>query len=391
MAWKETNILNERKEFITEALKGQIPFIVLCQKYGISEKTGYKWKNRFMQDGYNGLYDQSKAPITNPDSLAEDVVIRIIKLRQAHPTWGAKKLKILYEKAYKDGSKPSISSFQRIFNKMGLVKKRRVRPVKPDSNRLRQHIKPEAPNDVWTVDFKGWWVSNREKCLPLTIRDAYSRFIIDIRLMQSQSAEAVRAVFTEAFKKYGLPKVIRSDNGTPFAAPNSLLNLTCLSVWWISLGILPDRIDPGKPTQNGSHERMHADMSRELQGKTAGGIAANQAAIDAWRKEYNEVRPNEALGMKTPCEVYSPSPTKYEGDVEQLEYPFGFLIRKVFCNGQIIINGRRVSVGFALRSFHVGLLPKDDFTLTIWIADFPLGEIDLNTYCFHPLEHLECL
>ncbi len=381
--------MNQRQQFITESLKGLVPFTALCREYGISEKTGYKWKNRFMQYGLSGLSDLSKAPKSTPESLPEDVVIRIVNLRTAHPSWGAKKLAVLYRKAFPDGSCPSISTFQRLFNKAGLVKKRRIRLVDPVAHRLRQHIQPLEPNDVWSVDFKGWWFSNHEKCIPLTICDVASRFILDIRLMHSQSSQAVRAVFTRLFAQYGLPKVIRSDNGPPFAAPNGILSLTSLSAWWISLGILPDRIDPGRPYQNGTHERMHADLARDIQGKVSGGIAATQAAIDLWLKEYNEVRPHEALGMLTPSDVYHLSPVSYTGDIQQLEYPPGFLTRKVFDNGEITLHGVRVSIGFALRGSHLGLLPSDDHHLSVWLADFPLGYIDLQTYCFQPMEALE--
>jgi putative transposase len=389
MPWKETTVLNQRFEFVQEALKGLMPFSQLCRKYGISERIGYKWKNRFIQFGMSGLSDLSKAPKSTPESLSEDVIIRIVNLRIAHPTWGSKKLAVLYNKAYTDGSCPSISSFQRIFNKAGLVKKRHIKRVCPESHRLRQHIQPKEPNDVWSVDFKGWWFSNHEKCIPLTVCDVASRFILDIRLMQSQSSEAVRAVFTRLFAQYGLPKVIRSDNGTPFAAPNSLLNLTSLSCWWISLGILPDRIDPGRPAQNGSHERMHADLARDIQGKSSDGIAATQASIDLWYQEYNYVRPHEALGMLTPSDIYRQSATTYTGDIDQLEYPPGFLTRKVFANGEILLHGARVSISYALRGFHIGLLPRDSHILSVWLADFPLGCIDLQTYCFQPMEALE--
>lgn len=208
--------------------------------------------------------------------------------------------------------------------------------------------------------------------------------------MQSKSSVAVRAVMTDLFKTYCLPKVIHSDNGAPFAAPNGILNLTTLAVWWITLGILPDRSLKGHPEQNGSLERMHKDIADEIEGKVPGGISANQAVLDEWVKEYNSVRPNEAIGMKTPDELYTKSERKYTGDYDELEYPIGFLVRKVTGGGEIILNGVRITIGYALRGWHVGLKPLDDgHSFLVFIADFLLGTLDLDSYCFYPLKDLK--
>jgi transposase InsO family protein len=304
--------MDERKEFIKEYLQQKDNFKNLCKKYGISEKTGHKWKNRFLEYGFNGLNDSSRTPNISPRQLDEDTVIRLIKLRTAHPSWGPKKLAVLYEKAYPNSKPPSESSIYRVLGKADLITKTRYKPVNTTVSRLRNKINATKPNDVWTVDFKGWWISNGEKCMPLTVRDLQSKYILVIRLMETTTANEVKKVFQELFTKYGLPKVIRSDNGTPFASTNGILGLTTLSAWWISLGILPDRTDPGCPTQNGSHERMHADIRKEIQGKVPGGIKANQVVINEWVKEYNEIRPHEALEMKTPSDIYCKSNTDYD-------------------------------------------------------------------------------
>ena len=191
------------------------------------------------------------------------------------------------------------------------------------------------------------------------------------------------------FRKYGLPKVIHSDNGAPFAAPNGLLNLTTLSAWWITLGILPDRSLKGCPGQNGSLERMHADIAREIEGKVPGGIKANQAVLDAWVKEYNTVRPNEAIGMKTPDEVYCPSARKYTGDYDEIEYPIGYEVRKVTGSGEVIMRSVRVTIGHALKGLQVGLRPCADNTYDVFLADFLLGTLDMNSTCFFPLDGLK--
>ena len=242
------------------------------------------------------------------------------------------------------------------------------------------------PNDVRCIDFKGWWRSGGEICEPFTVRDKYSRKILCARLMTGKTTEDVRPVMTELFRKYGLPKAIHSDNGAPFAATNGILGLTKLSSWWISLGILPERSLPGCPGQNGSLERMHADIAREIEGKVSGGITANQVALDAWVEEYNSIRPNEAIGMKTPDEVYHTSARKYTGDYDTLEYPAGYLPRKVFKSGEIIIDGIRATIGHALSGWHVGLrAQKQSGLYDVFLAEFLLGTLDMNSCCFMPL------
>lgn len=389
MAWKETCVLEQRTNFIKEYLKSEGSFKELCLRYGVSEKTGHKWKNRFLEYGFSGLNDQNKAPDNSPNQLDEDTIIRLIKLRTAHPTWGTKKLEVLYAKAYPHSEVPSKSSIYRVLGKAGLIKKRRVRTAKADASRLRNRIPADEPNDVWTVDFKGYWYSDGEQCLPLTIRDLASKYILCVRLMQSSTAAAVQAVFEELFHIYGCPKVIRSDNGIPFATTFGTLGLTKLSAWWIYNGIMPDRTDPGCPTQNGSHERMHADLSREIQGKIPGGVSANQQAINAWIEEYNHVRPHEALGMQTPAEVYRKSETEYSDTPEDIEYPITFMTRKVNKHGYIKLNKTSISVSGSLRGMSVGLQPTEANEYMLWLADFPLGIVSTETYCFCALKNLE--
>jgi transposase InsO family protein len=384
MPWKETDVMSQKEQFIQEMLQNKKPFKHLCAEFGISEKTGHKWKNRFLEEGKHGLDELSRAPKNSPGSLSEDTVISLINLKHAHPAWGAKKILAIYEKTHRTDI-PSISSVKRVLDKANLVKKRKICKVAAESNRLRQRILPEAANDVWAIDFKGWWRSNGEVCEPLTVRDLHSRFILEIKLMESKSSAAVRAVLTELFKKYGLPKVIRSDNGTPFAASWAVLTLTDLSAWWITLGITPDRTEKGKPGQNGSLERMHADIANEIEGKISGGRRQNQAALDAWREEYNNIRPNEAIGMKTPSELYKSSERKYY-DFDELEYPMGFLPRKITKNGEVRINGIRIAVSFSLRRLTVGLKEIESGKYHVFLADFLLGTLDVNLCCFTPID-----
>ena len=386
MPWKEVDKMTEKEKFINEMLKAEKPFKHLCNEFGISEKTGYKWKNRFYADGKAGLQEQSRATKTHSNALEEDAIIEIIKFKEAHPYWGAKKIRELYSRKYPEKETPSLSSVNRILDKCGMVKKRRIKPATTETKRLRQYIKAEEPNDVWAIDFKGWWKSSGELCEPFTVRDIVSKKILCVRLMESKSSEAVKAVMTELFKEYGLPKVIRSDNGTPFSSPNGLLSLTSLSAWWITLGITPDRTDKGTPGQNGSLERMHADIAREIQGQIKGGRKANQIVLDEWVKEYNSVRPNEAIGMKTPDEVYKKSDRKYMGDYDEIEYPIGYETRKVFSSGEILVKSVRVTIGYSLRGMNVGLKPNQNNSYDVYLADFLLGNLDMDSYCFTPFE-----
>jgi len=390
MPWKETNKMEQKELFIEEMLKKDKPFKHLCAQFGISEKTGYKWKNRFYEMGKAGLEEESRNP-SHSNQIDGDTAAELIRIKNAHSAWGPKKIRVIYAKAYPNKAVPSLSSVKRILKKAGLVEKRKIRkPASSDCPRLQQQIQASEPNDVWCIDFKGWWKSDGEICEPFTVRDKFSRKILCTQLMTSKTSEAVRAVMTSLFRKYGLPKAIHSDNGAPFAAPNGLLNLTNLSAWWITLGIMPDRSLKGFPGQNGSLERMHADIASEIEGKVPGGRKANQAVLDAWVKEYNSIRPNEAIGMKTPDELYTVSNRKYIGDYDEIDYPIGFQVRKVTKSGEIIFNSNRVTIGYALRGLQVGLNPSaEENTFDVFLADFLLGKLDMNSTCFFPLENLK--
>jgi transposase InsO family protein len=379
MPWKIRNIMDEKKEFINELLNKELSIKCLCEKYEVSEKTGHKWKNRFMQYGLIGLEELSRKPISSPEKLEEDVIISLIKLRTAHPSWGAKKIQALFAKYNSHLNTPSISSIFRVLDKAKLIKKQKIKKITTDkTNQLRNMIKPKSPNDVWTVDFKGYWFSDGQKCLPLTIRDLESRKILNITLCPDGTCTTVRSVFEKVFRQYGLPKVIRSDNGTPFATKSAPLGLSKLSSWFLSLGIMVDRITPGKPGQNGSHERMHADLARDIEKHIPGGVKTNQIAIDDWVIEYNSLRPHEALGMKTPDEIYYKSDTKYE-IFDITEYPIGFHNRKVKKNGSISLGGSLYFLSEALTGFDVGLQEtKVSSEVKVWLNKFPLFILDLE-------------
>jgi hypothetical protein len=236
-----------------------------------------------------------------------------------------------------------------------------------------------APNDVWTVDFKGWWLTHGQRCEPLTVRDDFSRYILGVRAMATNTTVLVRAEFEQLFAHYGLPRVIRSDNGIPFACLHSLFGLTRLSAWWLALGIDLDRNRPGHPEDNGAHERMHREIAQEVEGLVSGGLSEQQAALDMWRQSFNHERPHEALAMKTPDQVYQKSARPYRGTPEQILYQPGFLTRRVCPRGRIKIKDTCPFISESLCGWHLGLNPINADEMELWFAELFLGKIDLTT------------
>jgi putative transposase len=309
--------MDQRIEFALKAMRTG-NFRQLCREYGISAKTGYKWRERFLRHGWEGLGEESRRPHRHAEQLSEAVVCEMVRLKQAHPHWGPRKIQVLYQRRH-DGAVPSESSFKRVLARAGLTRPRRLRRAE-QAGRLAQGRQAEQPNDIWTVDFKGWWKDTQGlRVEPLTVRDEQSRMLLEMKLLADSSTASVRACFEGVFHRHGLPGVIRSDNGAPFAS-RGLLGLSRLSAWWLALGIDLERGRPGCPQDNGAHERMHRDVRQELQ---AGRIGRDQAAFDLWRQEYNGERPHEALGMKTPAEVYQRSERAYKGTPEDIDYGGG--------------------------------------------------------------------
>ncbi|HPJ71153.1 MAG TPA: integrase core domain-containing protein [bacterium] len=379
MPWKESDIVDERTEFVLKSM-GRFPaFKELCAEYGISRKTGYKWKKRFLEEGSCGLHDRLRRPKSFPGQLGEETVCEMIRLKLLHIAWGPKKIRELYGRIH--GEAPSLSSFKRVLDKSGLVV-HRVRRRRRSPQRLSQPIPAQAPNDIWTVDFKGWWrFGVEQRCEPLTIRDDFSRYILAIRAMESTSTEKTKVQFEKVFERYGLPKIIRSDNGAPFASSRSPLGLSKLSAWWIGLGIQLDRIAPGHPEQNGGHERMHRDIRLELQGLIEGDLGDHQEAFDVWRRTFNDERPHEALKMRVPADVYKRSPRRYR-EVSRIEYPRGYVTRTVKPCGAICVNGRQIFISTALRGWNVGLKGETGNRMEVWFDYLRMGEIDLEAEAF---------
>jgi transposase InsO family protein len=386
MPWKEANVMDIRTEFILKSISQNQSFTELCKEYGISTKTGYKWKNRYHQDGVKGLADMSRRPNSCPAQLDENTVCRLIRLKMAHPAWGPAKILCLFERGLAADQVPSLSSVKRILDNSGLVKHTRRRKPE-DTGRITNQITVERANQLWTVDFKGWWYSSeRERVEPLTVRDAHSRYVLCAQALPNSCSDTVRCCFENLFLKYGLPDAIHSDNGTPFAASNAVLGLSRLSAWWIALGITLNRSRPGKPQDNGGHERMHRDMAAEVECTACGDLVMQQAQLDIWRQTFNEQRPHEALGMRTPAEFYQKSVRQYDGDKFELEYPVNYLFRIVGNQGAIKLYGQLIFITTALRGWHVGLEPIGSQRYFLWFGKLCLGEIDLSQQSFKPLK-----
>jgi putative transposase len=366
--------MNQRKEFVLRAMN-TTNFRQLCQDYGISTKTGYKWKERFIEHGVEGLQELSRRPRGHTQELGEAIVCEMVRLKQAHPHWGPRKLRHIYQRTH--SQVPSESSFKRVLERAGLVEKRRLR-ARGQSGRIFSGRRASAPNEIWTVDFKGWWHrADGKRCEPLTVRDECTRYVLELRAVADARTQTVRACFERLFQQNGLPGAIRSDNGAPFASQQAVLGLSQLSAWWVALGIDLERGRPGCPQDNGAHERLHWDVDRELRGQE------RQAGFDEWRRTFNYERPHESLGMKCPGELYHRSERKYEGTPEDLNYET-METRRVVQRGNICWQHQRIFISGALAGWSVGLEPCGQAKYNVYFGRLLLGQLDETSASFTP-------
>jgi putative transposase len=373
MPWKKSGAMEQRTEFALRAMQ-TLNFRALCQQYGISTKTGYKWRERFWRKGLAGMEEESRRPKSHSKQLPEEEVCEIVRLKLAHLAWGPRKIRELYLRGH--GEVASESTFKRVLERTSLTQKRRRRRA-PEAGRLSSGRQAAALNEVWTVDFKGWWRKAEQRCEPLTVRDEYSRYLLEVRAVEDARSETVRKSFERIFERHGLPEAIRSDNGSPFASRQGVLGLSRLSAWWVVLGIDLERGRPGHPQDNAGHERMHKDISRELEAEGA----CDQAALDVWRQTFNYERPHEALGMRCPGEVYLASERKYEGTPEDLDYP-KMCSRRVSPKGLISLEGQPLFLSASLGGWSVGLKPIAEDLMEVWFGRLLLGQVDLGTRNF---------
>jgi transposase InsO family protein len=366
--------MSKKMEFVERAEVPGAKLAPLCREFGISRETGYKWLKRFRERGYEGLEEESRRPKTSPLAFAEELVVAVLETRDAHPSWGSKKIHAHLRRRFGDKT-PSCSTVARLLRRFNRVRKRRARrPLSVVEH--APHVRAEKPNDVWTVDFKGWWKSqDGDRCEPLTIRDACSRFVFTVALKRP-TVEEVKRVFEELFRKYGLPAAIQCDNGTPFINVRARAGLTRLSAWWVSLGIRVIRSRPGCPQDNGAHERMHGDIAAEVESAPAQTTAAQQRILDKWCREFNHVRPHEALGGKTPAEMYHRSERRFSRPLVPT-YPPQFVIKRVHKHGSIKMAGDNHFLGASLAGQDIGLEPLDDLRWRVWFHHLDCGELEV--------------
>jgi len=384
MPFKGVDVMDVKKEFVLKSLDDRVVFTELCREYGIGTKCGYKWRQRFLEEGYAGLEEHSRKPLTNSRSIPEPVSVEILRIKKLHPAWGAKKILEIYKRNHTGKYAPVRGSVENLFVRAGYTGVRRRRNLR-SGGIIQNRVIPKKPNEVWTVDFKGWWYTkNKERVNPLTVRDEYSKYILAIDVVEKGDTASVKRVFKRIFKKYGIPQYIRSDNGPPFANVLNFWGLTKLSVWWMTLGIQLDRDDPGHPEQNGGHERMHRDMKTELQGQIDGSLNEHQKVFDKWRKEFNEVRPHESLGMKVPADIYTKSKKRFCDENVELKYGRGFKIRMVNDRGFLNLNQRRIFVGNPFSGYHVGVKEFVDKPTEVYFGNYLLGTINQDTWLIEP-------
>lgn len=373
MPWSHTTPMDQKMQFIADYLRETLSMTELCELYGISRKTGYKILDRYLTHGPAGLEERSRRPSNNPNHTPQHIVQALIALRQRHPTWGAKKLLPLLAKRHPNWDLPARTTVCDILSREGLVRKPRARrhighPGKPAAHIL-------APNDVWSADFKGHFkTGDGLYCYPLTIADGFSRYLLSCQGLHSTCVADTKRVFTRVFKEYGLPKRIRTDNGVPFAT-NTLARLSELSAWWVRLGILPELIEPGKPQQNGRHERMHRTLKAETTRPPANSCRGQQRKFDRFRHEFNLERPHEALDMQTPAQCYQSSPRAMPDKIPPLEYPDRLEVRYVATNGGIRWNTHWVNVSIVCAGEYVGLEEIDDGVWNVFFGPLKLGRL----------------
>ncbi len=364
-----------KQEFVKRAVEPGANMSALCAEYGISRETGHKWKRRYESEGVDGLEERSRRPRSAPLSTAEETVLEVLRLRDVHPRWGAKKLVAVLQRKFKQAT-PSVSTVARLLRHFGKIRRRRRRPALSLVDTATP-VRATKPNEVWTVDFKGWWRTlDGARCEPLTVRDVFSRYVLATRIVADTKADTVKAEFSRLFRKYGLPSEIHCDNGSPFICVQARGGLTRLSAWWVSLGIRVTRSRIASPQDNGAHERMHVDLRADVELMPEANRRRQQRACDRWRREFNEVRPHEALGGKVPSALYRP------GKAAQLEprpfsYPAHFLLRNTTTEGLFKLEGQVYRASASLSRQPIGLEPIDALHCRLWFRELDLGLVNV--------------
>ena len=373
MPWLETDVIKERTRFVLEFESGLFTMTELCERFGISRQTGHERWKRYQAEGLPGLQDRSRGAKSCPHKTTVEVEQTLISLRRRYPNWGPVTLLDRMKKLNPQLPLPAPSTAGEILKRNALVKARPRRSQHRHPG--RPYVEMRAPNDVWTADFKGEFLTRDHRyCYPLTIADGYSRYLLSCKGQRSTALPGARASFLGAFRTYGLPLQILTDNGAPFAT-SALCGLSRLSVWWIKLGIHPMRIEPGCPQQNGRHERMHRTLKAEATRPPAGNLGAQQRLLERFRSRYNEERPHRALNGEVPASFYRNSTRAYPEREPEMGYPGHYTVHKVCANGCLAWRGRFIFVSSVLAGEPIGLEPTDDGIWSVhfgpvWLARF---------------------
>ena len=375
--------MEEKLRFVFEYDTGEHSMTELCQRYEIARETGYVWLRRYREAGVPGLLERSRAAHRHSNQMPEELERMVLELREAHMTWGPRKLKRVLERDEPRRGWPATSTIGALLKREGLVVARKKRSCTAPYTQPLAHA--TDANRVWCADFKGWFrTADGERIDPLTISDAHSRYLLRCQAVEKTDSARVQAIFEAAFREYGMPAAIRTDNGPPFAS-SAVAGLSRLAVWWIKLGIVPERIAAGHPEQNGRHERMHRTLKQEVAQPPAANRRKQQQALERFRREYNQVRPHEALQMRTPAEIYEPSERKFPAGLSAPEYPEGMQVRSVRRRGHFRWNQQEVFLSEVLWGERVGLLPVDQRWFTIYFAQYPIARFDSQELRVMPL------
>ena len=383
MAWKASGVVDQRRKFVQEYESGNWTMAELCRLYEISRESGYKWIKRIRAEGEQGLEDRSRAPRCHPNQTDANIEQQVLQLRRRHATWGPRKLLYVLGQKQPQVVWPAASTVGALLKREGLTVARRARRKTPPYTQPFQNA--IEPNQLWCADFKGWFrTRDQQRIDPLTISDAASRYLLRCQAVEKTNTEQVRAICEAAFREHGLPLAIRTDNGPPFAS-RAVAGLSVLSIYWMKLGIIPERIVPGHPEQNGRHERIHRTLKAETACPPAAHRRAQQEAFDRFKFTYNQQRPHEALGMKTPTKCYAPSPRAYPSRLPEPHYDGDFLVRRVRACGGFSWKGRKIFITEVLRNEPIGFeLIEDDFWL-VYFATFPIALFDSYQFSIHDL------
>ena len=372
MPWRKCEAMDERLKFVARLLDGE-KMAVLCREFGISRPTGYKIYDRYKHHGLEGLKERSRRPYRHANQLPFQIERTILRIKQEYPSWGAPKIREKLLREYPMIKPPAKSTVHAVLDRHGLVKRRTRRRYKAEGTPLSD---AHSPNELWCADYKGEFkLGNRKYCYPLTITDYSSRFLLACEGVESTQSSFAFTVFERVFKEYGLPTAIRTDNGIPFASPNSLFGLSKLSIWWLRLGINIERIKPGNPQQNGRHERMHRTLKEETARPASFNFLQQQGRFDDFIEVYNNARPHQALNMKYPGEVYTPSARIYQPPDEP-DYPYHDRTIRITQCGRICIGKRKINLSTVFAGQTVGIREVADNIWLVSFLDYDLGFFD---------------